>query len=79
MNMKMNKIIYFFNLLFIINNCLALEYQNIMEDTNNHFKVKRDFASDECKYINKFIGNEESVDCCNYAGITCENDHIIKM
>ena len=73
--MKMNKIIYFFNLLFIINNCLA----HVMKNTNNHLKVKRDSASDECKYINKFIGNEESTDCCNYPGIICENGHITKM
>jgi len=50
-----------------------------MKNTNNHLKVKRDSASDECKYINKFIGNEESADCCNYPGIICENGHITKM
>jgi len=78
MNMKMDIIIFFFNLLFIINNCFAHEYQNIVENTNNHLKVKRDSASGECKYINKFIGNE-SDECCNFAGITCVNGHITKM
>jgi len=75
----MDIIIFFLNLLFIINNCLAHEYQNIMENTNNHLKVKRDSASDECKYINKFIGNEKKADCCKNAGIVCENGHITKM
>jgi len=77
--MKMDIIIFFFNLLFIINNCLAHENQNIMENTDNHLKVKRDFISDECQYINKFIGNEESADCCNFPGITCQDGHIIIM
>ena len=75
----MNIVIFFINLFFIINNCLAHEYRNITESTNNLLKVKRDFINDECQYINKFIGNEESADCCNFPGITCQDGHIIIM
>ena len=75
----MNIVLFSLNLLFIINNCLAQEYQNITESINNLSKVKRDSASGECKYINSLIGKEESYDCCNYYGIICENNHIVDM
>jgi len=75
----MNIVLFSLNLLFIINNCLAQEYQNITESINNLSKVKRDSASGECKYINSWLGMEESYNCCNFNGITCENNHIITM
>ena len=33
----MDIVIFFINLLFIINNCLAHKYQNIMENTSNYY------------------------------------------
>jgi len=77
--MKINIIILSFNLLFIISNCFAQEFQNTLKSTNIQSKIKRDSSSGECIFINSFIGKEESFDCCTYPGITCENNHIIKM
>jgi len=44
-------------------------------------KTKRDQnqTSEECKYINSYIGYEESYNCCNFYKITCENGHIVKL
>ncbi len=69
--MKMN-VILFLSLLFIINTCLA-------ESNNNQTKIKRDSAGGECAYINSFIGQETSYDCCFYEGIVCENNHIKRL
>jgi len=44
-----------------------------------HSKSKRAETSDECKYINSMLGEDETYDCCNYDGIECENGNIIKM
>jgi len=75
----MNIVILTVILLFIIKNSLAQKYSNNIKNNNNHFKIKRDSASGECKYINSLIGKEESYDCCNYYGIICENNHIVDM
>jgi len=40
--------------------------------------AQEDYNS-ECSYINELIGQDYSYDCCNYNGITCENNHITKM
>ena len=77
--MKINIIFYFLSLLFIINNCLAQEYQKIIESNNNQTKIKRDSASGECEYINNLIRKEATYDCCFYEGIVCENNHIKRM
>jgi len=34
---------------------------------------------DECKPVNIMINRRESYNCCLDEGITCKNDHIIKM
>jgi len=36
-------------------------------------------TSNECKYINSFIKKDDSFNCCELDGITCENDHITEL
>eukprot|EP00833_Pecoramyces_ruminatium_P011955 jgi/Orpsp1_1/1185987/evm.model.c7180000096358.1 len=38
-----------------------------------------DSAGGECQYINNFIGESDSFDCCTKFSITCENNHITKI
>jgi len=54
------------------------------EEVNS--KLKRSVSSDECKYINSMLGEDEYYECCVYMqydwgirGIKCENGHIIEM
>ena len=76
----MNIIILTINLLFIIKNSFAHIYQNTTDSSNNiHLRIKRDSISNECQYINSLLKKEESYNCCNHPGITCENDHIVSM
>ena len=83
----MKLIILSIHLFFIIKSVLAQE-----NNINNISKIKRDSASGESKYINSWIGKEESYDCCEYyndyydelnfrfySHIDCENNHIIRM
>ncbi|OUM63916.1 hypothetical protein PIROE2DRAFT_9447 [Piromyces sp. E2] len=50
------------------------------EVKSNSKKVE---TSDECKYINSLIGEDESFNCCECdtykRTITCENGHIVKL
>jgi len=39
----------------------------------------QDSASGECQYINNWLGNENSEDCCTVFSIICEHNHITEM
>jgi len=72
--------------IFILISFLVLSYitfaykiPNLHNETER-VKTKRSEISDECKYINYSLWKkDESYNCCDYYGITCENGHITKL
>jgi len=54
-------------------------YNNKEICENDETITKRSERVDECKYVNSILQKEESYNCCEYKGIICENDHIIKL
>jgi len=56
---------------------------SIVIECTHAFYMKRQETSvetsDECQYINKFIGEKENYNCCELSKVVCENGHIIKL
>jgi len=72
------KAYYLFSILLVVlSTTFAKNIVNKRGEVNS--KSKRAETSDECKYINSMLGKVESYNCCNYNGITCENEHITNM
>jgi len=72
------KIYYLFNILLVVlSTTFAKNIVNKRGGVNS--KSKRAETSKECKYINSWLGETESYNCCNYDEITCENGHITEM
>jgi len=75
------KVYYLFSILLVV---LATTFaKNIVNKRAGvNSKSKRDATSDECKYINSWLGKDESFNCCYYDGknnIICNNGHITEM
>jgi len=72
------KVYYLFSILLVV---LGITFaKNIVNKRDGvNSKSKRAETSDECKYINNLLGEDESYNCCNYNGIKCENGHITEM
>ena len=72
------KIYYLFNILLVVLGAtFAKSIVNKQDGVNS--KSKRAELSDECKYINSILGEDESYNCCNNYIITCENGHITEL
>jgi len=74
------KIYILFNI-FLLTLCTTTLGRNI-QYINNKFeeiKTKRSESSDECSYINSLLGKDETYNCCEENGITCENGFIVNM
>jgi len=68
------KFIHLFNI------CSALILTTFAKNSQDvGIKSKRDQiqTSEECKYINSLLGEEESYNCCDYPGVICQDGHII--
>ena len=78
---KNMKVYYLFSILLVV---LATTFaKNIVNKRAGvNSKSKRDATSDECKYINNWLGKDESFKCCYYdakSNIICNNGHITEM
>jgi len=72
------KAYYLFSILLVVlNTTFAKSTVNKRDGVNS--KSKRAGISDECKYINSWLGEDDSYNCCNNDEITCENSHITQM
>jgi len=72
------KVYNLFNILLVVlGTTFANNIANKQDGVNS--KSKRADTSDECKYINSLLGEDDSYNCCNYGGITCEDGHITNM
>ena len=76
------KVYYLFSILLVVLGITFAESIVNKRDRMNS-KSKRAETSDECKYINSWLGEDESYDCCDYddlrGGVLCENGHITML
>jgi len=74
------KVYYLFSILLVVFSTILAENINFISKKDGaNSKVKRAETSDECKYVNNWIGMSESYNCCNYFYVKCKNGHIINM
>jgi len=67
-------------ILFSVLSCISFaQSKNILDDKFDKVKAKRSEGSDECKYINGLLNEDESYECCNMDGIDCEDGHITSI
>jgi len=72
------KLCILFNIIFVFINTNFAHNIHIFNKYEN-VELKRSESSEECKNINSLLGKDESNNCCEMNGITCENGHIISM
>jgi len=76
------KVYYLFSILLVVLGTTFATSTVNKRDEKVNSKSKRDETSDECKYINSWLGEDESYNCCEYYffdGVYCENGHITSM
>jgi len=73
------KVYYLFSILLVVLGTTFAKSIVNKRDEEVNSKSKRAITSNECKYINSWLGQDEYYDCCYYVGIECENGHITEM
>ncbi|OUM66442.1 hypothetical protein PIROE2DRAFT_6275 [Piromyces sp. E2] len=72
------KLYFLFSIFLVVLNTTFEKNIQYLNRRDEGINLKNE-TSNECQYINSILKKNESYNCCQYNGITCENGHITKI